>query len=270
MSPEEKLNAAEIRYKSLLEDYFIQTWGSTILYSHDIDHHRRVWKFARELFLITGPDDLPAEKLLIASYLHDLGMATEAGEKHGTLGMELCRSFLEKNNMDLTYYSDVANAIENHDDKEYKNPSANNTPLLKILSAADDLDAFGYTGAYRYIEIYLARGIDPRKIGYEIIRNASVRFTNFESGFRMYPALIEKHKSRYHTLHDFMVQYNRETDKTIGEKTGNPRDGIVRLVSDMIRYKVPPWQISTLSSKYPDNRMVKYLIEGLTKELIVT
>ena len=30
-----------------------------------------------------------------------------------------------------------------------------------ILSVADDLDAFGFTGIYRYLEIYLTRGINP-------------------------------------------------------------------------------------------------------------
>ena len=37
--------------------------------------------------------------------------------------------------------------------------------LLTILSVADDLDAFGFIGIYRYSEIYLTRGIDPEKIG---------------------------------------------------------------------------------------------------------
>jgi hypothetical protein len=32
--------------------------------------------------------------------------------------------------------------------------------MLTILSVADDLDAFGYIGIYRYIEIYLERGIN--------------------------------------------------------------------------------------------------------------
>ena len=33
--------------------------------------------------------------------------------------------------------------------------------LLTVLSVADDLDAFGFTGIYRYSEIYLTRGINP-------------------------------------------------------------------------------------------------------------
>lgn len=268
MSREEKLTEAEIRYKPLLEDFFIKTWGSAILYSHDINHHRRVWKYASELFLTTGPDDLPAEKLLIASYLHDIGMATDRSERHGSVSKELCRSFIAVNNMDPDRYSDVLVAIESHDDKEYKNPVSDNTPLLKILSAADDLDAFGYTGVYRYLEIYLARGIDPEIIGCEIIRNASGRFANFESGFGNYPYLVEKYKSRYLILNNIMARHNRDTEiKNAQTGAGNYPQGIVKLVSDMIRYEIPPDKIETLSFRYAGNKTVTDFVYGLTQEL---
>ena len=55
--------------------------------------------------------------------------------------------------------------------------------LLNILSVADDLDAFGYTGIYRYSEIYLTRGISPKEIGNLIRENASRRYHNFEKIF---------------------------------------------------------------------------------------
>lgn len=269
MSREEKLTAAERIYKPLLEDFFIQTWGPTILYSHDIEHHRRVWKYAGELFLSAGPDDLHAEKLIVASYLHDLGMATDRGERHGSASRELCKSFLERNKMDILLYSDVLDAIANHDDKEYKNPSANNSHLLRILSAADDLDALGHIGVYRYLEIYLARGIDPGIIGYEIIRNASVRFANFESGFVNYPSLVEKHKLRFLILHDLMVRHNRDAEIYKAQnETGTYPAGIVQLVSDMIRYNLPPGKIKTLSIEYADNNLVTDFVEGLSQELI--
>ncbi|HOW09868.1 MAG TPA: HD domain-containing protein [Bacteroidales bacterium] len=268
MSREERLTAAEIRYKPHLEDFFIKTWGPAILYSHDISHHRRVWKYAGELYLTTGPDDLPAEKLLITSYLHDIGMATDRSERHGSVSMELCRSFLAANNMDTDHYSDVLGAIESHDDKEYRKPASNHAPLLKILSAADDLDAFGYTGVYRYLEIYLARGIDPAIIGHEIIRNATVRFLNFESGFANYPSLIEKYKPRYLILANLMARHNSETEMSVSKKgTGNLPQGIVSLVSDMMRYNLPPGETETLSLKYADNKMVTEFVKGLTHEL---
>jgi len=268
MSGEDIITAAEIRYKPLLEDFFIKKWGSTILYSHDIDHHRRVWKYARELLLITVPDDLPPEKLLMASYLHDLGMATDRSERHGPAGMELCKAFLAGNNMDIAIYSDVMEAIENHDDKEYKNLASDKSSLLKILSAADDLDAFGFIGVYRYIEIYLARGITPIMISSEIARNAASRFANFETCFGDYPSLVEKHKPRYLILNGLMTHNAIESAKDfINHDTGNTAGSLIQLVADMVRYKVPPSEIVTLAARYPGNMIVSDFIEGILKEL---
>jgi len=268
MSGEDIITAAEIRYKPLLEDFFIKTWGSAILYSHDIDHHKRVWKYARELLLITVPDDLPPEKLLMASYLHDLGMATDRSERHGPAGMELCKAFLAGNNMDIAIYSDVMEAIQNHDDKEYKNRASDKSSLLKILSAADDLDAFGFIGVYRYIEIYLARGITPTFISIEITRNAALRFANFESCFRDYPSLVEKHKPRYLILYDLMTHSTSESDAAfINHDTGDTAGSLIQLVAGMVRYKVPPAEINKLADRYPGNMIVSDFIEGILKEL---
>lgn len=268
MSGEDLITSAEIRYKPLLEDFFIKTWGSAILYSHDIDHHRRVWKYARELLLITSPNDLPPEKLLMASYLHDLGMATDRSERHGPAGMELCKAFLAGNNMDIAIYSDVMEAIENHDDKEYKNLASDKSSLLKILSAADDLDAFGFIGVYRYIEIYLARGITPIMISSEIARNAASRFANFETCFGDYPSLVEKHKPRYLILNGLMTHNAIESAKDfINHDTGNTAGSLIQLVADMVRYKVPPSEIVTLAARYPGNMIVSDFIEGILKEL---
>jgi len=268
MSGEDLITSAEIRYKPLLEDFFIKTWGSAILYSHDIDHHRRVWKYARELLLITSPNDLPPEKLLMASYLHDIGMATDRSERHGPAGMDLCKAFLAGNNMDIAIYSDVMEAIHNHDDKEYKNRASDRSSILKILSAADDLDAFGFIGVYRYIEIYLARDITPTVISSEIIRNAALRFANFESSFWDFPSLIEKHKSRYLILHGLMTHNTGESDIAfINNNTRNTAASLIRLVDDMVRYKVPPSEINTLADRYPGNMIVSDFIEGILKEL---
>ncbi|HBZ20410.1 MAG TPA: hypothetical protein DEO60_04715 [Bacteroidales bacterium] len=82
--------------------------------------------------------------------------------------------------------------------------------VLKILSVADDLDAFGYIGIYRYLEIYIARNIRPEVIGEEIRKNALRRFQNFEIKYRNFPELIEKHRERFLILDDFFVRYNKE------------------------------------------------------------
>jgi HD superfamily phosphodiesterase len=211
------IESAEIKYRHLLEEFFIEKWGKNTLYSHNIEHHRRVWHYAKELlnFIspeVKNPEPLFPQKLLFACYLHDLGMSVDPDVRHGIHSRELCRLFLLKNDLDESVFGDVLDAVEHHDDKEYKTQVYSSNEILKILSVADDLDAFGYIGIYRYLEIYIARGIRPEIIGQEIRKNAFKRFQNFERNFGKLPELIEKHRKRFLILDDFFSGYVKETN----------------------------------------------------------
>lgn len=215
MNLEKVIESAEDTYLKSLERFFNEKWGKTLLFSHDIEHHRRVWHYAKELLSEISPEvknteKLFPQKLLIACYLHDLGMSVDPEVHHGIHSRELCRLFLLNNNLYESDFGDILDAVEHHDDKEYKTHWSNNNEILKILSVADDLDAFGYIGIYRYIEIYIARNIRPEVIGDEIRKNALGRFQNFELNFRKFPELIEKHRKRFLILDDFFAGYNNE------------------------------------------------------------
>ena len=203
---------SEKKYKVILEDFFTRIWGETVLWSHDLGHHRRVWKFAKEILPYFGDkrnaDTELSEKLIIACYLHDIGMSIDRGVRHGHHGRRILGRFLRENNMDETDYLDVADAIECHDQKDYDLQDSGNI-VLKILSVADDLDAFGRTGIKRYIEIYTERGIPEHRAGFEILENAAARFANFESFCGDKPALYNKHKKQYSILKEFFEKYNR-------------------------------------------------------------
>ena len=82
-------------------------------------------------------------------------------------------------------YKDVLETIENHDNKDYPQAAEGISALLNVLSVADDLDAFGFTGIYRYSEIYLARGINPLKLGNLIRENAAGRFENLNASWEL-------------------------------------------------------------------------------------
>jgi HD superfamily phosphodiesterase len=201
------IESAELQFKQILEDFFIDVYDDTSLSSHGIDHHRRVWMNAKELLLLI-PDQNSAlisllpSKLIIACYLHDLGMSVETGIRHGKHSRDLCIEFLSKNNFALNNYSDVLAAVEDHDRKDYSGDNLIKD-LLTILSVADDLDAFGFTGIFRYSEIYLERGIKPAVIGHLILDNAGNRFDNFVNTFGFETELVRKHKKRYDILTDF-------------------------------------------------------------------
>ncbi len=199
------INSAEELYKDLLESFFSGIYPLNKLMSHGLDHHKRVWGYAKELLQYTdNPDKLFIEKLIIACFLHDIGMSTDPGINHGFHSKKLTERFLSENNLRISDFQDVLEAIENHDNKDYDNSGAK-TDLQTLLSVADDLDAFGYIGIYRYLEIYLERGVSQHLIGQVIRDNALKRFKNFELTFGKYPDLLEKHKNRYMILDNFFA-----------------------------------------------------------------
>ncbi|MCU0462527.1 MAG: HD domain-containing protein [Bacteroidales bacterium] len=204
------ISKSEEKYLSSIEAFFIRKWGDTKLWSHDLSHHRRVWNYAKELLQYTGiPDGKFVEKLLIACYLHDLGMTVDREEIHGIHSKKFCELFLEEKNINPADYADLFDAIENHDNKDYTHkPTANR--LLQILSIADDLDAFGYTGILRYADIYLERGVSMSDLGRQVIENSSKRFINFEKTFSEFPELVEKHRKRFSILKIFYSSFDRE------------------------------------------------------------
>jgi hypothetical protein len=205
---------AEEKYLSSLESFFSGKWGDTQICSHNLDHHRRVWEYAKELLECpdiykVSRDQSFIDKLLIACYLHDLGMALDKGERHGRFSKDLCVEFLNERKDGLEEFSDLLFAIEHHDNKNYTILSSA-SPLLLMLSAADDLDAFGFTGIYRYLEIYIMRGIRPENIGPRVLENSEARFANFERNFSNCSDLVEKHRNRYQILRDFFINFSRE------------------------------------------------------------
>jgi hypothetical protein len=39
--------SAELQFKQILEEFFVSFYDEKSLVSHGIDHHRRVWKYAK-------------------------------------------------------------------------------------------------------------------------------------------------------------------------------------------------------------------------------
>lgn len=210
MALTEIVNRSEEKYLSSLEAFFKKKWGATKLWSHDISHHRRTWNYAKELLQYTeDADQLFVEKLLIACYMHDLGMSVDPGEKHGIRSRIICELFLEENKMTPEYHADLLQAVEDHDNKEYKGNQPDNR-LLLFLTIADDLDAFGYTGILRYADIYLRREVSLSDLGRMVIENSGKRFQNFGKAFSVFPELVERHRTRYQVLLSFYSGFDRD------------------------------------------------------------
>lgn len=233
---------AEKNYLPLLEYFFAGEWKDTFLPSHDISHHRRVWKYAKELLAFCyhmNPDYVAGSvsKTIIACYLHDCGMAADQGPDHGFHSRILAEKFLRLNNIPGYFFSDILPVIENHDKKDYYAEEDPYSPG-SILAVADDLDAFGFAGIYRYSEIYMARGVPGEDLGDRILENATKRFNNFVRLFGSSPDLLVKHEHRFNILKNFFTLYNTEKS---GDFTGcnNEHKNIVFNLANVLRERIP-------------------------------
>jgi hypothetical protein len=266
------IESAELRFRQILEDFFVSVYNEKNLYSHGIDHHRRVWHYARELLFIPFIDQnsLPPcspSDLIIACYLHDIGMSVEPGPRHGIVSRDMCLQFLQKNNLNIRVFKEVLDTIEYHDRKDYLTETGQND-LLNILSVADDLDAFGFTGIYRYSEIYLTRGITPVQTGYLISENAKKRFDNFERIFGRETFYVKIHRKRYEILKNFFIHFNKQAmsyDFKSSDKEGYC--GVIQLFILMISNKMSLHDFFLDAEFYQDDVVIGSYIDGLKSEL---
>jgi HD superfamily phosphodiesterase len=263
---------AELQYKQILEDFFILIYKGNPLSSHGLNHHRRVWNYSKELLLLfaedkTKPILVQPHELIISTYLHDLGMSIEPGFTHGKHSRDLCIQFLKKYKLPVQKHLNVLEAIENHDRKDYTSDS-NISDLLTILTVADDLDAFSFTGIFRYIEIYLLRNISSLEIGHFIIDNSTKRYNNFITTFGFNNALVDKHKTRFNTLSNFFLNYNTQIDSyQFNHKNPSGYCGVVENIQHLLLNKLSIRDLIKEPEKFSYDPVLLWFFNSLASEL---
>jgi len=219
------LGVEKVWYKPI-KNYITTLYVGTHLPSHDVGHHIRVWEICKVLmFELNECGFLFAksfvENAIVASLFHDTGLIVDRSEKHGLASKKFCEQFFKENpTFTLSEMDITLDAIEHHDDKSLKEIKSisisEGVSLTRLVSSADDLDAYGYIGIYRYLEIYLLRGIQFEEVPKKIMVNLTGRFANFENYFSTLPSLVEFHRERYFvTYHFFEI-----LDKQLSEKRG--------------------------------------------------
>lgn len=270
MNLRDKIKSAENQYMVSLEDFFTVNYPADYVFSHGLGHHRRVWGYAKEILYSVGHEYetdnlLFIQKLLICCFLHDIGMVVDPGPRHGRHSRLLCRKFLLENNINHADFKDVLDVLENHDNKNYKEAPDKNM-LFMLLSISDDLDAFGYTGIYRYVEIYLKREVAFNSIGKMILENAAQRFQNFTAFFRNSPELIEKYERSYQVLVRFFKNYNIQSiDYQFNTNKPKGYCGVVEIISDYLNTSIPS-QPLTERYKSSEDPIIQNFLESLAEE----
>ena len=159
-------------------------------------------------------DEDVLEGLLLASWFHDTGMVYDSGELHGALGKEIFEKFIADSRVQKpVLYDEVLRVIALHDSKErslYRDIAPGKAPgMMGVLSIADDLDALGTVGIYRYSEIYLKRGIPAVDLGSRILSNVMRRYNNILESCAAFPGLSTPFLEDYRLIEDFFNRYNQ-------------------------------------------------------------
>ncbi len=266
-----EISAAENLICEKLEVYLSDIFRGITIDSHGTEHHRRVWKYAKDMMEyreVSGAvsDSSFPLKLLIASYLHDSGMAINTGPDHGKLSRTFCEKFLIENRLDPSLFTDMLEAVENHDKKDYSSTEVR-TLLFDILTVSDDLDALGYTGIYRYIEIYIMRENPYSELGSLISANVTGRFKNLEKKFGHLPSFIARVRPRLDIITGFFEKYNIRS-KTYKFGSGDPEGycGVAEIIGSGVNSNK---SIENLiySSVESNDRVISWFFGELNREL---
>jgi hypothetical protein len=234
------IDKAEEIWLDLLTKNARQVFSATWLPSHDHTHHQRVWniskKIIREMEESQVHIDYPlVEGVMIATWFHDLGMASDSREKHGATGRGLCEAYLK----DLSgpapaRYDEILEAIETHDIKEartHRGIRSGETPgILPILAVADDLEALGVIGIYRYTEIYLMRGTGMDQLGRKVLQNVHHRLENLAS-CQVCRRVLGAFEKEIEILTTFFETYHRQlSDPATGKHSDKGPAGVVNRI----------------------------------------
>jgi len=239
------IGQVESTWLELLNNHVQHLFSNTFLPSHDHTHHRRVWNNCRKILKAQSKDypelDLSlVEGVIIAAFFHDTGMVRSTGMEHGPLGKEICRSFFSerekrKHLAPPVRFPEILVAIEKHDSKDqqiYRGIQPDKSPdILGMLSVADDLEAMGTIGIYRYSEIYLKRGISMKDLGVCVLKNSAERYRNISRGCNFCTDLRKEFRQKYDNLVSFYDMYNQQLLATPSpEDTFTGHIGVINLI----------------------------------------
>lgn len=258
-----------------------EMFRNSFLPSHDEIHHYRVWVTARDLIREIGTQDIhfsetDIEKILIAVFFHDVGMAKNLDKDHGKISRKICEDFFKTNpDKKIQSLTEIYEAIENHDDKDYKNNTYHNPDpgsLYSVLYVSDDLDAFGITGIYRYAEIYLMRNININELPDKVLGNANHRYLHFEKKYGFLTQFIEKQKVRYLEIKSFYEALQKQlTDKAYSSSIRYGPLGVINfIIQFVLEKKLSPEVISKYFIKNAEDLFVKEFFEQFNLEILST
>ena len=211
----------ELNYLSPLLSYLSCLFEQRPMPSHNEQHHLRVWEHCKTLLVAlheAGHNIAPQHALnaLIACMFHDTGLLIDIGEAHGQHSAKLCSDYLDASlitiKIDAPNRAAILTAIANHDNKQLREQPPAMDDLSLLVATADDLDAAGLYGAYRYIEIYHHRGLKPDEIARRAAQNVADRQANWQRAYAPLHALVAHHNARFEATASLFAQHTQHPE----------------------------------------------------------
>ena len=262
----------ELEQKWLRQAYVFcrQCFSGIFLPSHDETHHLRTWHFARDLIPGFHRNIHPltanqTEGILLAVMLHDTGMSKTPDVTHGHESRRLAEAFFKEMPASPVLAPEILEAIEKHDDKTYTTHPSRDTDegiILSLLSLADDMDAFGNTGVFRYYEIYRLRGIPVGQLAERVIPNLDQRYHILAEKLSAWPDASRLHRERYLMTRHFF----KDLDNKIPEALT-----VIDTIEKYIRIpRIKPEKAIPEILKNPGSKYITEFFTSLKKELALT
>lgn len=214
-----EIQEVEIRWLSVLSAEVDIIFSKVPLPSHNLQHHLRVWNFAKALLNAYKQHNVSysqefIEALIVAVFFHDSGLTITPDPSHGLASRNFANEFIERlgDYWNNKHSVEMLEAIEKHDDKNYteKKTTSTSPGIYQILTVADDLDALGCLGLLRYYEIYFQRNIPETEINQRIKTNLNSRFGYITRQLEFSVEILDKHRLRYQKAAAFIDKIGSE------------------------------------------------------------
>ena len=266
---------AEHKWKTGLVNHIRKIYQNTWLPSHDEWHSIRVWEFAKTLLIDLEKNHISfpfeeIEELIIASFFHDSGMSISLDPEHGKYSRQICNAFLvNKTGLTFDRKSKILDAVELHDDKSYRKKAfLNQEGLLPLLCIADDLDAFGRIGIYRFWEINTLRNIPIRKMPPKVVNSLESRMKYFSFIYPFRNSFYHLQYERNKITRDFFTLLEKETKSGSQPVETSYALKVLDYFNNLIfKQKIHPDQIFSIIKHEEDDQNVINFFDAFNSEL---
>ncbi len=141
------------------------------------------------------------------------------------------------------------------------------TSVKNILSAADDLDALGYSGIFRYWEIYTLRNIHENEIPEKVLTNLEARFSYYVSSFGFLDSLLSEQQKRYEIIKDFYANTRENHSGSKNTNSSQSTQTIIEYFYKLVRNDgISPEEISSIIEPDCKDQKINDFFRNFTEE----